>query len=287
MDVTASLDSQLPNGEGAIAQPFRRWDAQPFNVAIRGDCCSRRAMWMNARDLFPSKLKLTENGKAPNICFLDTMQGHTPTLDDLDRVSNIAEMDRVLANYYVEQINRSTLVLEDLDLLVMDSYSDMNFSLWEHRKEHWKIWRDPKYLRDATLFEREFSRIGHRSLDEAVSDVSGYIAAVRRLNPGLPVLFFSQPIDYFPKLAHREDFNDLGRRVAESVEDVFFGGVVRRTELEPDDLNPQNETLHFKAGTYRKMIETAARAGLCNAVDRHQTKRASRERGLAPQTALG
>ena len=240
----------------------------PVRILIRGDCSSRRAVAMN-RDLFPSGTKWVVNGKSPNVFFKDALVGKTATVAELRGISNVDQMPKGLQHYYLGQADRSVLDSEG-DLLVMDSYADMNFVIWENRASGHKIWIHPQFLRNRKEFEEEYRCLGRRTLDEAVADAKATIGGVRARNPGIPVLFLNQQVEFYSKLSDRREFYEMGARLAREVEGVFYGGTLETGDLGLADVGScgPGQTLHFTGDTYRRMIDGAAHSGLWAALTR-------------------
>jgi hypothetical protein len=240
---------------------FRKKDRLPFRVLARGDCTSRRSIALN-KDLFPDGVRVVVCGKSPNVLFADSVKGLSLTIDDLRQISNVDLMPKGLMHYYLDQADRSILDA-DGDLLVMDSYADMNFELWEDPSGR-KFWIHPKFLRDPSSFYATNKKIGRRSLEEAVQDAINTILIVRKKNPNIPVLFLNQQVEFYRKLHSRMEFYDMGRRIASAVPGVFVGGSVPAEVLEPADVGScgPEQTLHFSGATYRAMLQRALEAGI-------------------------
>jgi hypothetical protein len=249
---------------------FARSDGKPFRVAIRGDCCSRRAVALN-RDCFPHGVELFINEKSPAVCFNDTVRGLTPTMEQISSLCRIDEMPPTLKHYYVGQIERSILDADDLDLLIVDSYADMNFELWQHA-QGWKVWVHPKYLNHDSPIAAAMKKLGYVSLSEAAASICSLIDYLRLRQPRLPVLFLNQPVEFYPKLDKRKEFYELGRMVAELRPEVYFGGVLPEEALELADVGSCGPglTLHFTGPTYRRMMESAWQKGLWRAFSGEQ-----------------
>lgn len=242
---------------------FSRPDGKPFRVAIRGDCCSRRAVVMN-KDLFPLGVELIINEKCPNASFVDAIHGHFIDSARGDEVSDTAKMSGSLKHYYIAQFNRSVLGATDLDMLIFDNYSDMNFERWAHREEGWSLWVHPKFIRDPDVFKKCFEKIGYSTLEEATDAICAVISHIRQNNPGLPVMFLNQPVEYYPKLENRMDFYTLGERVAERCSGIYAARPLTKDELVCADIGSCGPgfTLHFSGATYKRMIEDAWAKGL-------------------------
>ncbi|MEN9956936.1 MAG: hypothetical protein RIR46_544 [Actinomycetota bacterium] len=254
----------------------------PLVIVARGDCTSRRALALNA-DLFDRAPALRQSQKSTFAQLLDTLNGLSLTEDFLNSISEVADMPRTLASYYLGQANRDVLNCADADLLMLDSYADMNFSLWRNRAGGPRFWIHPKHLKDRESFLVKHEELGRATLADAVRNATEFISRMRELAPGLPVLFLNQQVDYYPKLEDRQsDFYRFGALVAEQSPNTFFGGVVAKDNLALADVGscgPGN-TLHFQGETYRTMIESAMAQGLGAAV----ADRAAQKAELQAQT---
>jgi len=201
------------------------------------------------------------------------MDGLVLTEEFLHSVSHVDQMPRTLNSYYIGQANREALNVKDADLLMLDSYADMNFSLWRSRQGGPRFWIHPKYLINREEFLKEHEELGRASLQRSVSDAVTLIGRLRESAPQLPVLFLNQQVEYYPKLADRvEDYYSLGEMLADQITDCYFGGVVAKDDLELADIGscgPGN-TLHFQGETYRSMIDSAIGSGLDLAIERRQ-----------------
>jgi|GEM_PF-1589346 len=243
-----------------------------LRIVARGDCTSRRAIALNP-DLFEKKPVLVQSEKSTFGQFLDSSHNLQLTPEMLEEISNVDEMSRTLAFYYLSQANRDALNCEDADLLILDSYADLNFSLWRSKNGGPRFWIHPKFLKDREKFLLEHEELGATSLEQSVDDAVLLIEKIRETSPSLPVLFLNQQVDYYPKLADRSvDYYQLGALIASRVSDVFFGGVVPKEELELADIGscgPGN-TLHFQGATYKRMLDTALSNGLNEAIARRR-----------------
>ncbi len=268
IETAPSPAREKPNDDKSTDLIFRRADGGPVRIAVRGDCCSRRMISMNP-EMFPDGVDVHVNEKCPNLAVFDSLRGLTITSDELLEISEVERMSASLRQYYLHQNERSVLDMQDLDLLVMDSYSDMNFELWEMRDRGCKLWVHPQFLRAEMVAAHSLQRIGRATLDDAVRHVIAVIDHVRTLNPGVPVLFLPQPIDFYPKLAKRGTFDQLGARIAALRAGVFAAAPLSRDELEPDDVGSCGPglTLHFTGPTYRRMVAHAWRQGLVRHFD--------------------
>ena len=261
---------------------------RPLVIVARGDCTSRRALALNA-DLFDRPPTLRQSQKSTFAQLLDTLNGLSLTEDFLNSISEVADMPRTLASYYLGQANRDVLTCADADLLMLDSYADMNFSMWRNRAGGPRFWIHPKHLKDRDSFLQQHEELGRATLAESVQNASEFVARIREIAPELPVLFLNQQVDYYPKLADRQaEYYQFGAQVAERVPNVFYGGAVGYDELAPADLGscgPGN-TLHFQGETYRLMLEAAGRQGLHAAIERRvERKLASPEANSAAQAS--
>jgi hypothetical protein len=242
---------------------FRRRDGRPFRIAIRGDCCSRRTVAMNP-SLFPDGVDVISNEKCPTTVYIDALSGVTATAEIGERVCNTSDMPETLRRFFLSQFNRTVLAATDIDLLLIDCYADMNFGLWQHRDENYKLWIHPKYLRNAGLFKKEYHDCGKVSFDEAAAANYALIDHIRAANPAVPVLYLHQPVEYYPKLSDRTGFYAMGRELAARRDAVYSASTFPASELTAVDMGscgPGN-TLHFDAATYRKMAVDAWSKGL-------------------------
>lgn len=268
-------------------------DGIALRILARGDCTSRRSIALN-QDMFERAPVFVQNEKSMFIQFLDAAQGKTATEEYLLEISDVENMPRVLRSFYMGQANRSILSESDGDLLIVDSYADMNFQLWEHKEHGFKFWIHPKFIYDMTTFKGDHVNLGFRQLDDSVNDAVEFINLIRQTNPGIPVLFLNQQVDYYPKLTERsDDFSKLGELVAAKLPDVFYGGVIPKDELELADIGscgPGN-TLHFQGGTYRKMWDRAFANGLQDAITARRAVKSSRrpanQSAVQPSTTYG
>jgi len=165
--------------------------------------------------------------------------------------------------YQFCQTDRNTLPVRNADLIMLDSYGDMNFQAWQHRVLGWKMWAPKAFVRDSERFNAEFESVGYLSLDDSIAYHVTLIEHYRRMNGHIPVLFLKQPIAYYSKLDDRAEFGELGARLEKIVPDLYFG-VIDDAELEPADMDSSGpgQTLHFTARTYRQMIDVALEKGL-------------------------
>ncbi|MET4059766.1 hypothetical protein ABIB35_001298 [Arthrobacter sp. UYP6] len=252
-------------------------DGNPLKILARGDCTSRRSVALN-QDLFNKPPVFVQNEKSTFVQFLDAANGVTVTEDYLKEISDVEAMPRVLRSFYMGQAGRSILEQTDGDLLMIDSYADMNFQLWENIEKGFKFWIHPRFIYNMAKFKDEHGDFGHRTLDQSVEDSVRFIEVMRQKNPGIPVLFLNQQVDYYPKLEDKaKDFSKLGELVSQRLPDVYYGGVVEKDALELADIGscgPGN-TLHFQGSTYRQMWERAISDGLQEAVERRAANRAA------------
>lgn len=234
---------------------FVRQDGKPFKILARGDCTSRRSVYMNA-DLFPAGFRFIQNQKAPAILFLDAHQGVSVTEEMLNEISDVSEMPKSLAAYYIGQADRSLLRETDADLIIIDSYAEMNFELWERIGTGEKLWIHPKYLRDKEQFSLVYKKLGRRAFDQSVNDIKNLVALLREKNPEVPVLFLNQQVDFYSKLVGRLEYYKLGSYLQKEIHNSYFGGVVDREDLLLADVGScgPDQTLHFQAATYRRML---------------------------------
>jgi hypothetical protein len=236
--------------------------AEPFEIVVRGDCCSRRAIDMN-RDLFGGNPRMVRDEKARTDFFLDHLTVGSASREDITHYFDIERMSKSLRQYALGQTDRSTLAVGDARLLVMDDYADMHFAAWRHRTHGWKLWAHPAYIRDRVEFESDFEPVGQLSLAESIEDHVRLIEHYRSLNGPIPVLYMHQPIAFYPKLEPRAEFRSLGLELERAMPDLYFADI-HSAELGPDDMGScgPGQTLHFSGPTYRKMIQVALEKGL-------------------------
>lgn len=200
---------------------------------------------------------------------LQALESNLVTRDYLQSVSDVSQMPRVLATYYLGQADPQMLDCRDADLLMIDNYAEMNFSMWVPNQGGSKFWMHPKYLRDQELFFATHCELGRSSFRDSLNDAAQLIENLRQRAPGLPVLVLNQQVDYYPKLGARaQDFRNFGTELARQVPLVFAAPVLQKDELELADLNSSGpgNTLHFQAETYLKMLQGAERLGLGEAI---------------------
>jgi hypothetical protein len=236
--------------------------AAPFEIVVRGDCCSRRAIDMN-RDLFGDNPRMIRDEKARTDFFVEHLTVGSPTVEDVRRVMDVDSMSHSLRTYALGQVERTVFEAEAPKLIVIDNYSDMNFAAWRHREHGWKLWVHPKFIRDREAFEREFVDVKRMSFEESLAEHVRLIEDLRGRYGDLPVLYLHQPVAYYRKLEPRLDFRRLGPELERAVPKVYAGDV-DDAELDPDDMGScgPGQTLHFTGPTYRKMIQVALEKGL-------------------------
>jgi hypothetical protein len=243
-----------------------------LKIVARGDCTSRRAVALNPSS-FDEPPIFVQSQKSTFGQFLDSFQNLGLTGEMLESISNVDEMPKTLASYYLGQANRDALHCQEADLLILDSYADLNFSLWRAKQGGPRFWIHPKFLKNREAFLLDHDDLGQSTLQQSVDDAVLLIENIRETAPSLPVLFLNQQVDFYPKLSDRQsDYYQLGALVAARVPDVFYGGVVPKEELELADVGscgPGN-TLHFQGSTYKKMFETALSNGLNEALSRRR-----------------
>ncbi|TCO80310.1 hypothetical protein EV699_11588 [Plasticicumulans lactativorans] len=251
---------------------FMRADGKPFRIAVRGDCCSRRAIVLN-KQLFPRGVELIINEKSPSACFVDALRGVLSSRQRGLELSDVATMPATLKHYYVGQFERSVLDAENIDLLLIDTYADMNFELWRHRSEGWSLWIHPKFVRRREELTEQFESIGWMSLTESVEATCRIIDHVRLKNPDVPVVILNQPVEYYPKLDKRREYYRLGELVAAERNGVYFAAPLAKDDLDPADVGSCGPglTLHFTGATYLKMLENAWQRGLRRHLVRRET----------------
>jgi hypothetical protein len=231
-------------------------------VILRGDCCPRRGIAMNA-DLFGGRPTIVKNEKSRTDFLVDHDRTGSPTAEDVERLFDLDAMSKSLRAYTIQQTERDTLAVTDADLIVIDNYADMNFSAWRHRTLEWKLWIHPRFLRDPDGFREQFEELGQLSFDESLEYHVALIERYRERNGSIPVLYMHQPVALYRKLHERRDFDRLGPALEQRVEGVF-SGAVDDAALEPADMDScgPGQTLHFQGPTYRRMIEQAMQKGL-------------------------
>lgn len=232
-----------------------------MKILVRGDCCSRRAIVLNG-ELFGQSPLIIADEKQPTRFLLERLDGIVPDMASIKHHLRIEELDELQLYYFESQFKTVTLDIEDADLICMDSYADMNFKSFKHRRDGWSVWLDTYYIKDIAAFEEEFVFRGRTSLQQAVEDTKRLIEHYRRLKPGIPILYLAQPVSFYPKLRRHNVFNKIGEILAQEVENLFFGGIAKKSELVPEDLQDDKWTLHFDAKSYAKMVHRAVKAGL-------------------------
>lgn len=234
-----------------------------MKIIVRGDCCSRRSIAYN-QDIFGGKPEVIKNEKSRSDFFIDTLEGKTPSYEDITSVLDLDRMSKFQKIYAVDQINRTTLSITDADLIVMDSYADMNFKAWKHRDKGWKIWVNLKFIKDKDEFNKVYQPLPRLTLDESISYTAKLIEAYRKnCDREIPVLYLTQPLHYYSNLADRVHFYELGNKLEEMIPNCFHGRI-DENQLEPDDIGScgPNQTLHFTGSSYRAMIQDALDKGL-------------------------
>jgi hypothetical protein len=76
---------------------------------------------------------LTRDEKARADFFLDHLVVGSPAPADVDRYIDLGRLKGSHHDYAVTQTTRDTLAVDEARLIVIDSYSDMNFKAWQHR----------------------------------------------------------------------------------------------------------------------------------------------------------
>lgn len=260
-------------------------DGGVFRIIARGDCTSRRSVQLN-RDLFPKGVDFIQSQKSTAIQFLDAAAGMSATRDDLQSICDTATMTGALPDFYLGQADRSILSVQDADLIMIDSYADMNFELWENIESGWKIWIHPKFLINPEKFYADFRKLGRRTFEQSVREITALVTLLRAKNPDAPVLFLNQQVDYYPKMAMRMEYYQLGDRLVKEVPNSYFGGVVEKDALKLADIGSCGPglTLHFQAETYRGMWQSALENGLRTALaTRHTAKKAEQAAPIPSQ----
>lgn len=236
---------------------------KPLRIIARGDCCSRRAVEMNP-EFFGDKVDYIKDEKSRTDFFVEHPYVGSPTAVDMQRYVRVEDINNRSHRYYqLCQTDRGTMTTRGADLIMMDSYGDMNFQAWHHREKGWKLWAPMAFLRDKEKFMQEFESVGYLSLEQSVAYHVQLIEHYRLMNGHIPVLFLNQPIAYFDKLAPRSEFRQLGAELEKVVPDLFYG-VIDDDDLDPDDMDSSGpgQTLHFTGKTYLKMIDVAMEKGL-------------------------
>lgn len=230
-----------------------------MKILMRGDCTSRRSVFYNP-DLFGEKSRVIQNQKSPFILFLDHAEGADVSQEVLLPHLNMDAMPPVQKRFFLGQFERSILHQESADLLILDSYADMNFELFEENGKKGKFWVNRRYLKDVDAFSKRFHSIGRRSLEQSVEDAVSFINVVRQKYGEIPVLFLNQQVEPYPKLHSRMEFYELGRLVTERTRNCSFGGTLLAEELELADIGSCGPglTLHYSGATYRKMLDRVA-----------------------------
>jgi hypothetical protein len=252
----------LPAAPSAPTRFERADEARPLRIIARGDCCSRRAVSMNPEMFGP--VEYIKDEKSRSDFFVDHPAVGSPSRMDMMRYVSVDRINNSSHRYYQFcQTDRDTLGVRNADLIMLDSYGDMNFQAWQHRTFGWKLWAPMAFLRDTAKFYADFESVGYLSLDDSVAYHVALIEHYRRMNGHIPVLFLKQPIAYYEKLDDRAEFGELGSRLEELVPDLYYGSIPD-ADLEPDDMDSSGpgQTLHFTAKTYRQMIEVALEKGL-------------------------
>ncbi|MCM8612187.1 hypothetical protein [Accumulibacter sp.] len=227
-------------------------------ILVKGDCCSLRLINMNL-DCFAEDVEVFSVEKAPSLLCTDYLDGLRVGYDELTGNLRLARLDAVDHYYLSSQLRLAPLHESNIDLLVMDSYSDMKFSLHRNRESGVKFWLNRDWLRAPEEFDKCYEWLGYSSFAEAVERNIQIIAHVRQRNPGVPVLVLSQPIEYYADLQKRREFGYLGAELERALPDVFWGGYLTSNELVPADMDScgPGETLHFTGESYRRMLEFA------------------------------
>lgn len=242
---------------------FSRPDGKPFKILARGDCTSWRSTHLN-KDMFPDGMTFVQNQKSPFILFLEAADGVSCTREALEEISDVSKMSGALPVHYMGQADRSILEESDADLIMMDTWADMNFDLWRSNREGWLVWIHPKFLRDPESFYKNFTKIGKRTLEQSLNDAEALVKLLRQKNPKAPVLFMNQQTDFYPRMDGRREYYDFGRMASQRIENSYFGGVIEKDDLQLADVGScgPGQTLHYKAETYRSMFEKALKDGL-------------------------
>lgn len=261
------------DGDRIAAFRFRRADGKPFRILARGDCTSFRSVHLN-KDLFPDGVEFIQAQKSPFMMINEAAAGVTVTRDVLDELSDVSLMPGSLSRHYLGQSDRGILTANDADLIMLDTWADMNFELWRSNEHGWTVWVHPRFLRDPAGFRAAHTNIGRQTLEQSLDEAERLVEILRRANSGVPVLILNQQTDYYPKMDARREYYTFGPKLAMRVPDAWFGGVIASADLETADMDscgPGN-TLHFQAQTYRRMIAHALAMGMMKRFDPSRKK---------------
>lgn len=268
LQTLALVDANLPQSMPSIILSLKTQPNNPIadlierkafrKILIRGDCCSIRAVARNP-ELF-GKPELIQNEKCTMEVYLDHLQGISYPDDALASLSNLDDMPPSLRRYYINQNKADVLTESGADLLVVDSYADSFFQLWQNKRTKAKLWVNAKFLHDRSTFEREHIKLPRRTFHEVLIDTKRFIEHVRRNNPDLPVLYLTHPIHYYRYLNSRREFCYLGEELERFISNVYWGTHLPKEVCEPVDMNScgPGETHHYTPQTYAKMILAAA-----------------------------
>ncbi len=221
------------------------------------------------RENFHATMSLVTNEKAPNAVFADHLRGIRARPEVLTDLVDESRMGKSQLLYFRRQFERNALDETGASLLVIDPYSEMNFQLWRHRQEQWRCWAPKTAIVNMAKFEECFESCGYATMEQSVSDTAEVVRHIMANNPGMPVLFLPQILDYYPTLAPREFMNDLGARLKAEIPELFVGQRVPYPELVPEDLGTGGGpelTLHFSGPTYWKCAQPAIAGGLLEKV---------------------
>lgn len=222
------------------------------------------------RARFHTTLSLVTNEKAPNAVFVDTLRGVHADPRRLEGLVDESRMGKSQLLYFRRQFERNVLEETGASLLVVDPYSEMNFQLWRHRDEKWRFWVPRTAIVDEAAFAALFESEGYRTFEQSLADTTVVVEHIRANNPGMPVLFLPQILEYYPALAARESFNDLGTALKAAIPELFVGRRIPREELVPEDLGTgggPDLTLHFSGDSYWSCARPAIEAGLLERVE--------------------
>lgn len=227
-----------------------------MKILMRGDCTCRRAVFYN-KDIFGSKSEVVQNQKAPFVLFNDHLNGIGLSADEAGEHVDVARMPAMLQTYFLGQFDRSIFSQESADILMIDSYADMNFELYQSKEKKAKLWIHRGYLKNESQFLDKFEHIGRRTLAQSIVDAVEFIKNVRLKYGEIPVIFLNQQVEYYPKLSPRLDYYELGRLVSQRVKNCKYGGVIQSNDLELADVGSCGPglTLHYSGDTYRKMLQ--------------------------------
>lgn len=232
-----------------------------MKILVRGDCTSQRAIGFN-EDLFGNSPELVVDSMTPSQLLLDALEGLRADRHLVESHLDLSQLDATQYGYFASQFEQKTLSATIFDLIVMDSYADMKFHLYQHRMDGWRFWADRTIIKDEERFFLDFLAIGRPNLRESAGCFERLIRHYRKSGPEVPVLFLSQLTAYRPSDHRRRSFERLGSALARRIPNLWWGGRLPKASLVPEDLEVDGDTYHFAAHNYRTMIERAIENGL-------------------------